>query len=444
MTRSTRLSRVLGTPALVLFGLAYMVPLTVFTTYGLVSGLTEGHVPGAYLLTLGAMLFTAYGYGQMARVHPSAGSAYAYAQQAFGGHVGFLVGWMLLLDYVFLPMINYLVIGIFVNAAWPAVPGWVWVVGSIVVVTVLNVLGIRLVAGFNLALVAVQGVFIVVFVAMALRTAATDGVPALAVPFFGGDARLSALLAGAAVLCLSFLGFDAISTLSEEAREPARTIPRAIMLVTLAGGVIFILLSYAAYLAVPDHHALTDPDSAATQVIGHAGGPVLVAFFTATYVAGCFGSALAAQASVARILYAMGRDGVLPRRLFGTLHRRFQTPVVAIVLVGLISTVALAIGLDLASAVISFGALAAFSTVNLAVIKHFLIDGHRRSAADLARYGLVPVVGVVLTLWLWASLSATTFVVGLVWTAIGTAYVLVLTRGLRRAPPQLDLAETAP
>src|ERR671914_542070 len=157
-----RLHRVLGMPELILFGLAYMVPLTVFTTYGVVTDLTAGHLPGAYVLTLAAMLFTAYSYGRMVVAHPYAGSAYTYTQKAFGGHVGFATGWALMLDYIFLPMINYLVIGIFINAAWPAVPNWVWVVLAIVLVTGLNVVGIKLVARMNLVLVGFQVVFIAV------------------------------------------------------------------------------------------------------------------------------------------------------------------------------------------------------------------------------------------------------------------------------------------
>src|SRR5690606_8287698 len=204
----TRLQRVLGLPSLVLFGLAYMVPLTVFTTYGIVTQLTEGHLPTAYAVTLAAMLFTAYSYGRMVRAHPYAGSAYTYAQQAFGPHLGFVTGWALMLDYMFLPMINYLVIGIYLKASFPAVPNQVWVLGAIVVVTVLNVLGIKLVAKANLVLVGFQIVFLLVFFALAFRTMAGSEVPTLTQPLVDANLDPSTVLAGAAILCLSFLGFD--------------------------------------------------------------------------------------------------------------------------------------------------------------------------------------------------------------------------------------------
>src|SRR4029453_14358607 len=140
------LKRVLGVPSLVLFGLVYMVPLTVFPTYGIVTQLTGGRVAVSYVITLVAMLFTARSYARMSVAYPYAGSAYVYTQRSFGGAGGFLPGWSLMLDYLFLPMINYLVIGIYLEAAFPAVPAWVFILASIAIVTVLNVVGIVSVA----------------------------------------------------------------------------------------------------------------------------------------------------------------------------------------------------------------------------------------------------------------------------------------------------------
>ena len=204
--QGTHLRRILGLPALVFFGLVYMVPLTVFTTYGVVTEMTGGRTALAYVATLAAMLFTAFSYSFMVRKYPVAGSAYSYASLSFGPAVGFLAGWSLLLDYLFLPMINYLVIGLYLNAQFPSVPNWVWIVAAIVLVTGLNVLGIRLVTRMNLILVGFQVVFIVVFLIGAIRTVADDGAPSLAAPFFGGDPSMSKIFAGAAILCLSVTG----------------------------------------------------------------------------------------------------------------------------------------------------------------------------------------------------------------------------------------------
>ncbi|WP_342037760.1 APC family permease [Brevibacterium ammoniilyticum] len=441
-TETGHLRRALGVPSLVFFGLVYMVPLTVFTTYGIVTQITGGRVPLAYVITLIAMVFTARSYAKMAAVLPFAGSAYTYTQKTFGAGIGFVAGWALLLDYLFLPMINYLVIGIYLNAALPMVPSWVFVVAAIVLVTGLNIIGIVSVARANIVIIAAQGIFILTFAVLSAATISGAGTVDLAAPFTGDGTTegLGPVMAGAAILCLSFLGFDAVSTLSEEAKDPKRTVPRAIVIATVTGGLIYILLSFIAQLVFPSN-AFTDPESGSLDVMAAAGGQFLTIFFTAAYVAGASGSALTSQASVARILYAMGRDGVLPRGFFGRLSKRFLTPVFATVTVGVISLLALAVDLTFISEMVSFGALMAFSAVNLAVIKHYFIDGKRRGGAAVLSYVILPGIGFGLTVWLWTSLSPRTLIIGLVWLALGVTYLAFVTRGFRRPTPSLDLKE---
>ena len=281
-----------------------------------------------------------------------------------------------------------------------------------------------------------------VFVALAIVSIGRAVTLDLLAPFTGtGEASgFGPLAAGAAVLCLSFLGFDSVSTLAEETRDPKKNLPRAIMIVTLAAGAIFIGLSYLAHLVLPSH-AFSSVDAAALDVVEVAGGQFLVAFFTAAYVAGAAGSALTSQASVSRILYAMGRDGVLPTAIFGRISKRFGTPVIAIVVVSIVSLLALVIDLGLLAEMISFGALIAFTAVNLSVVKHYFVAEHLRRGGHLLNYLIVPSVGVALTLWLWTSLSPRALVVGLIWLAAGFVYLLVLTQGFRRATPMLDLKE---
>lgn len=437
-----RFKRVLGTPSLVLFGLVYMVPLTVFTTYGIVTALTGGRLVDAYLITLVVMLFTARSYARMSMAMPYSGSAYVYTQQSFGGAVGFLVGWALLLDYLFLPMINYLVLGLYLNSSFPAVPNWIWIVASIAIVTVLNIIGIISVARANFVIIAVQTVFIILFVAFGIATATGHHADALA-PLTGdgsGAAHDTAkLFNGAAILALSFLGFDAVSTLSEEAKDARRTVPRAIMIVTLGAGIIFVLLSYVAQLVFPSNH-FTSVDTASTQVIAVI-GQWLSVLFIAGYVAGALGSALTSQASVARILFAMGRDGVLPRSIFGHLDKRFGTPVVAISIVSVVSLLAIWIDLGALSNMISFGALIAFSFVNLSVFVHYYLRGKERGGWGWLNNLVLPIVGFALTVWLWTSLAPITFAIGGSWLVVGLIILLIVTRFFRRPTPTLDLTE---
>ncbi|WP_455922553.1 APC family permease [Pseudomonas putida] len=433
-TTDPQLRRVLGLPALVFFGLVYMVPLTVFTTYGIVTEITGGRTAGAYLLTLLAMLFTATSYCFMVKRLPVAGSAYSYSHLAFGPNAGFLVGWSLLLDYLFIPMINYLLIGLFLNIAFPSVSVTSIILVSIALVTVLNVVGIHSVAKASNGIVGAQIVFIGVFIALSCNTLGAGHAVDLLSPLLGDGSNpgFGHLAAGAAVLCLSFLGFDAVSTLAEETRDARRTVPRAILLTTLGSGLLFTLLAYISQLVLPGSH-FNNADAAANEVMLQAGGQFLANFFTAAFVAGSLGSALASQAAVSRILFTMGRDRVLPQRVFGTLSPRFGTPVTATLLVSVFSLLALVIDLSTLASLISFGALVAFSAVNLAVVRTHLMgtDGQRSPKAWLL-YGVIPLVGLGLTLWLWTSLSALTLATGLGWFGVGLVYLGVLTAGFRR------------
>lgn len=441
-TDTGHLKRALGLPSLVLFGLVYMVPLTVFTTYGIVTETSGGRLPLAYIVTLIAMVFTALSYARMAAAIPVAGSAYTYTQRTFGAPAGFLAGWSLMLDYLFLPMLNYLVIGLYLNAAVPALPEWVIILVTIAIVTVLNIVGIVSVARANFLIIAIQAIFIAVFVVLAVVKFSGYGTIDLLAPFTGDGSApgMSPVLAGAAILCLSFLGFDAVSTLSEEAKDARRTVPQAIMIATIVSGIIFILLSYVSQLVFPSNE-FADVDSGSLDVMVAAGGSFLNIFFTAAYVAGATGSALTSQASVARILFAMGRDGVLPRKLFGHVSVKYSTPVYAILVVSVISLLAIVIDLATLASLVSFGALVAFSVVNLSVIKHYFIDLKDRSNVVLNL--IAPAIGFLLTVWLWTSLSGMTLVIGLIWLAVGFVWLLGVTRGFTRPTPVLDLQETA-
>jgi amino acid transporter len=167
-TNQPQLKRAMGTPTLLMFGIAYMVPLTIFSTYGVVSDITGGRLPLAYIVTTIAMLFTALSYASIVRRLPTAGSAYGYARQAFGRGVGFVTGWGLMVDYMLLPMLNYMLVGLYVNSQFPGIPVWLVIVLAIALVTVLNVIGIEVVRNINVLLVAFQVLFLVFFVVLAV------------------------------------------------------------------------------------------------------------------------------------------------------------------------------------------------------------------------------------------------------------------------------------
>jgi amino acid transporter len=296
------------------------------------------------------------------------------------------------------------------------------------------------------ALVGVQIVFIVVFVAVGIAYASGQTtVPNLFEPFVGANSSVANIMAGSAYLALAFLGFDAISTLSEEAKNATKSIPRAIVLCTMIGGLIFIIVAYFAGLVFPDYQHFTNADTASLDVMKRIGGTVLYTFFTAAYIAGSFASVITSQASVARILYAMGRDGQLPKRVFAAVHRRFRTPWLGIIAVGIVGLLgSILLSLDFVASIINFGALVAFSFVNLAVIKHFMIDRKRTGGAAILKYVVAPGIGFAMTVWLWTSLSLTALITGVVWVAIGLIILLGFTHGFRRRPPTMDFSEADP
>lgn len=387
-----KMKRVLTTPALIAFGLAYMVPLGIFTTYGQVTITSDGHLPIAYIITLAMILFTALSYCRMANKFPIAGSAYSYVVHTFGNRIGFLIGWTQILDYLFLPILNYLVIGIYLHQRFPEIPAYVFVLGSLVTVSTLNYLGIKLINSVNFLLIFVQFIFITLFVVLAFTNVDLN-TEALLRPLVFTTNDISGLFSGAAVLCLAFLGFDAIATLAEESTNAKNSLPKAILWTVIIAGGIFLVISYAAHLAYPVwQNFANEPDTASLVVIGKVGeiskigSEFMVNFFLAAYLTGVLASAMTAQTSVSRIFFAMGREGVLPKKIFYRLHKRFHTPHLSILFVATFSLFSLIITLDLVVSMISFGALMSFTFVNLCVIKSYLYKRKSLTAITILKY----------------------------------------------------------
>jgi len=419
-----RLQRTLSLGSVVLFGIAYMTPIIVLGTFGILAQSTAGMVPAAYLAALVAMFFTAMSYGRMASAFPVAGSAYSYVRKAISPKLGFIAGWAVLLDYLFLPMAIWLIGAAYLHSAFPAVPQWVWVLAFIGVTSVINIIGLKLANGINALLMLVQFLVLIAFVALCIHYIGGDAPKPLwtITPFFNGQMQMPLIMSGAAIACYSFLGFDAVSTLTEETRDPRRTIPRAIMLITLIGGLIFVGVSYFVQIAHPSFE-FTDVDSAAYEIARNIGGDLFVSIFLIGLIVGQFASGLSAQASGSRLLFAMGRDGVLPKSFFGTLHARFGTPVNSILLCAVVALLALRLDVTTSTSFINFGAFLAFSLVNLSVIFHYWIGAKQRGLRELVLFVVFPTIGLVADLWLMVSLDHLAIYLGLSWLAIGLVYL---------------------
>lgn len=437
-----RLKRTLSLGSVVLFGIAYMTPIIVLGTFGILADVTRGVVPSAYLVASVAMLFTALSYGRMAAAFPVAGSAYTYVRKSISPKLGFLAGWAVLLDYLFLPMAIWLIGAAYLHSAFPAVPQALWVLVFIGVTTAINVVGLRLAKNINGVLMLVQFLVLIAFVGLAIHYIMGDGSRPLWTlePFLKEGTQLPLIMGGAAIACYSFLGFDAVSTLTEETHEPRKTIPRAILLITLIGGGIFIAASYFVQLAHPSVE-FQNADSAAYEIARNIGGDLFVSFFLIGLIVGQFTSGLSAQASASRLLFAMGRDGVLPRPFFGRISKRFETPVNSIVLCGVVALLALHMDVTTSTSFINFGAFLAFSLVNLSVIFHYYLNAERRGLRELVLFLLFPLIGLLADLWLMVSLDHLAIWLGATWLVLGVIYLAVITGGFRQQPPEMHFEE---
>ncbi|UVK46327.1 APC family permease [Mesorhizobium sp. AR07] len=443
MKDTVKLDRALGLWSVVLFGLAYMTPMIVFGTFGALAATSQGTTAMAYLVAAAAILLTAISYGVMARVYPVAGSAYTYARRSINPSVGFLVGWAVLLDYFFLPMVIWLIGAAYLTSAFPAVPAWLWIVGFIALTTLVNVVGIAFANRVNFILMLVQLGVLVAFLVLAARyVVALNGPGGLVsvTPFFKSGVPFSASVAGAAIAAYSFLGFDAVSTLTEETRDARRTMPKAILIIALAGGLIFIASAYVTQLAHPGADFVS-VDAAATEIAKAIGGDLFVTIFLATLVVAQFTSGLAAQASVGRLLYAMGRDTVLPTSFFGNLHPKWHTPILNLMLVGAVGLAALTMDVTTSTSFINFGAFLAFTAVNVSVIALYLKRDQQVRPLGVLIGLVVPALAAVCDLFLLWNLDENAKVLGLIWLAVGVVYLAYLTSFFQVAPPEMDFAE---
>jgi amino acid transporter len=420
--------------SLVLFGLAYMTPIIVLGIFGVIATLSNGGSAGSYLLATVAMLFTALSYGLMAKHFPVAGSAYTYVRKSLDSRLGFIVGWALLLDYLFLPLVIWLIGGSYLQGEFPHVPFFVWIVVYILITSALNVIGLKVADRTNFVLMTVQLLILALFVILSIAHLVTGSHSLVSSTPFTGGGGFAALAAGAAVAAYSFLGFDAISTLTEESYDAERNVPRAIVLVALIGGATFIVVTYFVTLVSPGG-SFENTDSLAADIAKTIGGSLFGAVFLTGLIVGQFTSGLAAQAAVARLLYAMGRDRVLPERVFGWVSPRFHTPVFNIGLCGVIGLAAIFLDVTTSTSFINFGAFTAFTLVNVSVIAYYL--RHRDERLSPWRYILLPVIGAIIDVYLLTQLDSKALILGLSWLGIGIVYLLVLTRGLTKEPPEM-------
>lgn len=448
-----RLQKTLLLWHVVIIGLAYIQPMTLLDTFGMVSRDSLQHVPTSYFVALLAVLLTSLSYGHMIRRYPSSGSAYTYAQKAIHPNVGFMVGWSSLLDYLLSPMVNILLAKIYLSAIFPEVNHWVWIIGLTAVMVLVNLRGIRFVAHFNGLIVFFQLLIIAIFTFMiwrelhgghnALGAIAEHGGQGLwsSSPFWTAQAEIGALITGATILCFSFTGFDSLSSLAEETHDTENTLPKAIFLTALISGLIFIAATYFLQLYFPGdpRQYFEAVDETQPEILYLVGGALFKSVVLAFAIVTVMASGIAAHAGVSRLMYVMGRDGVIHKRFFGHISPQSFTPSYNILLVGAVALTAGFLSLEYVVALISFGALTAFSFVNLSVLAEYVWRQRRwHSLGEVLRYIVTPVLGFMSVGAMWLMVERTSLTSGLIWAAIGITYLAIITSGFRKAAPQYD------
>src|SRR5579862_4701070 len=465
---AARLRRTLTLWDLILYGVIVIQPVAPMSVFGVLSNRGHGHVVTTILIAMVGMLFTAISYGRMARAYPSAGSAFTYVGQEINPALGYVTGWSMVMDYMLNPMICIIWISQQAHVFAPGVSYAAWAVFFALVFTALNVQGVKTSARVNTALAAGMGVVIAIFFVAAARYIfghPHDGAAFFTRPFYDPASwNTKAVLGGTSVAVLTYIGFDGISTLSEEAENPRRNILLATVLVCVVIGILSAFQVYAAQLIWPASEPYPNMDTAFTFVAGRAWAP-LFAIVGFTLVVANFGSGMGAQLGAARLLYGMGRSNALPKSFFGAVDEKSRVPRNNVFLVGVVAIVGAflleivagyktyALGTTpltwetfkhimnggeaygLGAEMLNFGALIAFMGVNVAALLRYYV----RSEEKKLGYLLPPVLGFVICLGLWLNLSRPAKIVGAIWMAVGILFGAIKTRGFRGNLIDLEL-----
>ncbi|MEJ7744946.1 MAG: APC family permease [Nocardioidaceae bacterium] len=420
---------------LLVYGLIFMVPIAPFGIFGSVFQASGGMVALAYAIGMLAMIFTANSYAVMAKAFPMAGSVYTYAGRGIAAPVGFLSGWMILLDYILVPSLLYLIASLAMNSLVSSVPVWLWLVLFVVLNTVVNYLGIEMTARITKLMLVAELIVLAIFLVIgAVAVAQGKGTGFSLDAFYNPDTFSYSLLFGAvSVAVLSFLGFDGISTLAEESRESARAIGRSMVAALLLAGVLFIVQTWLAAMLVPDPATIIEEgDLAGTafyDAAAVAGGEWLSKLTAlATAIAWGFANSLVAQAATSRLLFAMARDRQLPSFL-AKIHESRRVPVNATLLV---ASVSLAVGLymnsrddgiNLLVTLVNFGAMTAFLVLHVSVVVHYVV---RQGSRDWLRHLAAPVIGFAILAYVVINADVAAQSLGFLWLGVGAVLLIGL------------------
>ena len=442
-----RLRRVLSLWDLILYGIVAVTPSAPVTVFGLAMVMSRGHALDTILIAMVAMVLTAFSYGRMAALYPSAGSAYTYVGRGLNSYLGFLAGWAMLLDYLFIPLFCVIYGTLAFQRLLPQVPYIVFAGFFAGTMTFLNLRGIRATARSSEILVGAMGLVLLAFIGLAIRYVLFhQGWQSLfsVRPFYNPQTfQLHSVATATSFAALTYLGFDAVTTLAEDVKDPRRSVLLATVLVCVFTGLFGGLLVYLGQLVWPEYQTFTNVETAFMDVTRRVGGTALFQAMAVLLVIANVGAGLTAQVGAARLLFGMGRDNVFPRRIFAYLDPKHNSPTFNIWLVGGIGFFgSLFMSYELTAELLNFGAFLGFMGVNLATIRQFYFvrqPGRKRNfLTDL----VVPGLGFLFCFGIWVGLATPAKIAGGIWFVLGVIHLAYLTRGLRREPVLLDFSES--
>jgi putrescine importer len=426
------LKRVLGLTSLILYGIILIQPTAPMPLFGAAVGLAKGHVVTTILIGMVGMMFTAISYGKMANAYPSAGSAYTYVSREIHPALGYFVGWGMIFDYIMNPIICVIWVSQAAINIIPEIPLSVYLVVFTLLFTGMNLRGIESSSRTNTIIATGLGVVIVLFLGAAVRYLLINhpvGAGAWTRPFYDPKTfSFSGVSAGASLAVLTYIGFDGISTLSEEVHNPRRNILLASVLVCIITGTLASVQVYFAQMVWPET-TFPNQDTAFCFVAGRAGGQWLFNTVNFALLVATIGSGAGAQLGAGRLLYGMGRDNAIPRKFFGVVSARTRVPSNNIILVGVITLGgAFLLTYPIGAQLLNFGALIAFMGVNASSFTRYFLHAEHRKFGNL----IVPFLGFFICLYLWLSLGLNAKIVGLCWLTAGVAYGAYRTNWFRK------------
>ena len=435
------LKRVLGLSSLVLYGIILIQPTAPMPLFGAAATLGHGHVVTSVLIGMFAMLFTAVSYGRMANAYPLAGSAYTYVSREIHPSLGYFIGWGMIFDYVMNPIISVIWASKACMNFVPEIPFAAYAIFFTVLFTAMNLRGIESSARTNTIIAAGLGVVILLFFGAAIRYLMINkpgSVGAWTKPFYNPQTfSFSAVSTGASLAVLTYIGFDGISTLSEEVHNPRKNILRATVLVCLITGLLASLQVYFAQMVWPET-TFPDQDTAFVYVAGKAGGQWLFFVINIALLIATIGSGSGAHLGAGRLLYGMGRDNAIPSKFFAKINSRTHVPSNNIILVGVFVLIgAFLLSYPIGAQLLNFGALIAFMGVNASSFAHYYLRAEKKKFGHL----IVPLLGFVVCLYLWFSLGLKAKITGICWISLGVLYGAYRTN-LFRKPLQFAKVET--